>query len=95
VTDCCPSPAVDDGAAVRAVQATLRSHLDRPRDPGRLYEELRHRSRGPLAAVVRRHRLTAAGTCSECGGPAASSLPCAALAEVAHDLGLHLVPATG
>jgi len=82
VTDPCPD--------VRAVQATLRTHLYRPRDPRRLYEELRDRSRGSLAVVVRRHRVTAEGTCAECAGPAA---PCAPLREVAHDLGLHLLSA--
>lgn len=71
--------------AVHVVLASLRTHLTRPKDLRGLYEEVRDRARGPLAAVVNRHQVTERGDCASCQAPR-----CTTLVEIAEDLGLHL-----
>ncbi len=73
---------------VRDVEATLRDHLLRARGVQHVYQELRTRVVGPLAAIVRQHEVTPEGTCRACSTDA--PVPCAAVAPIARDLGLHL-----
>lgn len=77
-----PEPTLQD------VEASLRQHLLRARDVQHVYQELRTRVVGPLATIVRQHEVTPEGTCRACSsdGP----VPCAAVAPIARDLGLHL-----
>ena len=85
-----PKPTVQD------VEATLRDHLVRARSPQHVYQELRARVVGPLATIVRQHEVTPEGTCRACSADAAGgttpdrAVPCAAVAPIAADLGLHL-----
>lgn len=81
------------------VYAGLRRHLVQAEGTPALYEQLRLRANDHRADLVRAHDVGPEGACRTCGGgtAGATTLPCHPIAELAHELGLHLrriLPAT-